>query len=63
MSLTIIPARESDLPAIKTLLAELLEVMSDTEGLDVAQAELNCQFYQACGFEEEAVLLEKQIEE
>lgn len=42
MNITIRPAREADLPAIKTLLAELLDVVSDKEGMDIEQAVLNC---------------------
>jgi GNAT superfamily N-acetyltransferase len=42
MSIVIGPAREADLPAIKTLLAELLDAMNDKEGLDIEQAVLNC---------------------
>jgi ribosomal protein S18 acetylase RimI-like enzyme len=42
MSVTITPAGEADLPAIKMLLAESLDAMDDTERLDIEQAARNC---------------------
>jgi ribosomal protein S18 acetylase RimI-like enzyme len=35
-------ARESDLPAIKSLLAELIDALDDTEGIDIHVASENC---------------------
>ena len=38
----IVPAAETDLPSIKTLLAELMEAMTSAEGFDVDQSIENC---------------------
>jgi ribosomal protein S18 acetylase RimI-like enzyme len=38
----IAPATEADLPAIKTLLAELMEAMKSTDGFEVEQSIENC---------------------
>ncbi len=40
--LTIEAAKKADLPAIKSLLTELMEAMTDTEGFDIEQSILNC---------------------
>lgn len=36
------PARETDLPSIRSLLTELVEAMTDTEGFNIDQAVENC---------------------
>lgn len=36
------PAEETDLPAIKTLLLELMDDMEDTEGFDIEKSVENC---------------------
>ena len=41
----IVPARETDLPAIRVLLVELMAAMEDTEGFDIDKAVENCRSF------------------
>lgn len=41
----IVPARETDLPAIRTLLSELMAAMEYTEGFDIGLAVENCRSF------------------
>jgi hypothetical protein len=52
------PVIEADLPSIKSLLIELTEAMADTDGLDISQFLENTRKFKSCGFSEDAVLLE-----
>ncbi|NOZ85602.1 MAG: GNAT family N-acetyltransferase [Deltaproteobacteria bacterium] len=41
-NIRIVPSTEGDLPSIKPLLSELMDVMANTEGIDVEQSFKNC---------------------